>query len=75
MKKRKVNNFKPFEETELPTGDYYGALPEKIIIKSDHWVVVKTGVVDGETIDKIKNFNTNQTKVLKRDTLIKFLQK
>lgn len=75
MKKRKVNDFKPFEEKQLSTGEYYGALPDKIIINGEHWVVVKTGDVNGETIDKLKNFNTNKTKVLKRQTLIKYLER
>jgi hypothetical protein len=75
MAKQKSNYNLPFSPTELPTGAYYGALPERIIIQGVEWVVTKTGTVNGETVDKIKNINTNEMKVLKRKTLIKYLEK
>lgn len=75
MEKQKSNYKLPFTPTELPTGVYYGALPERIIIQGVEWVVTKTGTVNNETVDRIKNLNTNEVKVLKRKTLIKYLEK
>jgi hypothetical protein len=74
MKKRNQNNYKPpFEPTEIPTGVYEGSLPEKIIIKGDEWIVVKTGEVENILYDKIMNTNTLEKKTIKRDKLLKFL--
>lgn len=75
FKMAKSNYKLPFTPDELPSGKYFGALPDEIVIRGEQWTVRKTGDVDGVTYDRIKNMGTGQEKVLKRETLIKFLQK
>jgi hypothetical protein len=59
----------------LPTGKYYGSLPDYIFFDNAHWTVLKTGDVEGITYDKIKNTVTQQVKIVKRKNFIEFLSK
>jgi len=60
---------------EIPTGKYFGALPDNILINWERWVCIKTGVVKGRTYDKIRNLVTGSTKVYERRVLLSFLKK
>ena len=59
----------------LPTGIYYGSLPEHLIINGVEWIVTATGIVEGVTYDKIINSKTRELKTIKREKLLKFLEK
>ena len=58
----------------LPSGIYYGSLPDYIIISDVEWIVTATGIVDGVTYDKLINSETREMKTIKREKLLKFLE-
>lgn len=60
---------------EIPTGKFFGALPDNILINGQRWDCVKTGDVKGRTYDKIKNHVTGASKVYERGVLLTFLKK
>jgi hypothetical protein len=58
----------------LPSGIYYGSLPDHIIISGVEWIATATGIVEGITYDKLINSETREMKTIKREKLLKFLE-
>jgi len=59
----------------IPEGKLRGSLPWNILINGERWEVIKTGVVENRTYDKIENVETGVQKVYERGVLLAFLRK
>lgn len=60
----------------IPSGKYYGALPDQIIIKGVEWICIETRTEDdGTIIDSLKSTETKEVREVERYKLLTYLEK
>jgi hypothetical protein len=59
----------------VPSGKFYGSLPDQIFIKGVEWRCISTEITEEGTMDMLRNTDTRQLRKVERFKLLEYLEK